>query len=239
MLVVTSVASLPCAEMPETHAVKAIFEYWGYDYRIHLDYLWHGWASKMDWLIEACHRFTEATHIMFVDARDVVVLCPPDELMERWAKFNHPWVYGAEPFIWSPGSFQPEDYPTPPNAMYRYLNSGVSIGEREHMLKWLNKWTDNGKSPPVCLKGDQDWMAARFIESYPDAIKLDTGCELFQNMCGSLVGDTPNCVITPGNVYNRITNTHPAVAHFNGGDVITEPERRGLWEHFSKNPVDG
>jgi len=155
----------------------------------------------------------------------VVVLAGPDEVMERWREFEHPWVYNAEPFIWSPDSFQPEDYPTP-DVTYRYLNSGAYIAEREHLVECFDRWT----IPCYLPRGDQDWMAARFIKEYPDAIALDYGCELFQCMCGSLVGDEPHCTIEPGKVVNHVTETEPLIIHFNGGDDITAPNRRLLWE---------
>lgn len=227
-LVVTSCTDLAFSRKPATEVIRQIMDKWGYDYRPYVDSLWYGWPSKLEYLIRACHEMTDATHIMMIDAQDVVILCDPDELMERWAAFNHPWVYNAEPFIWSPNSFQPEDYPTP-DVVFRYLNAGASISNREHMVKWFDKWTDFGKNKVVCKRGDQDWMAAHFISGYPDAIKLDINCDLFQCMCGSEVEEAPHVEVGPGHVHNLTTGTSPAVIHYNGGTDITEDKRRVLW----------
>jgi len=161
---------------------------------------------------------------MLMDARDVVLLAGEEEIMERWESFDHPWVYNAEPFIWSPGSFEPDDYP-PCDTLYRYLNAGVAIGEREHIIGWFNSWT----LPLYLPTGDQDWMAARYLDSYPAAIKLDSNCELFQCLCGSMVGDDPYVTIERGKVYNRMTDTYPLVIHANGGSDITLPPFDTLW----------
>lgn len=229
-LAVISVISHNLKNEPQVVAVREILKHWGYHHIQHVDYLWHGWASKLDFNDRACRELTDFTHLMYIDARDVVVLAGPDEVMERYFEFGHPWMYNAEPFIWSPGSFEPKDYPTS-YVTYRYLNSGAYIAEREHMVEWFDRWLPDGNIPTL-PRGDQDWMAARFIEEWPDAIMLDSGCSLFQCMCGSLVGDDPHCTIEPGRVVNHITETEPVIIHFNGGDDITADDRRILWAHL-------
>ncbi len=233
-LKVVSVADQVFAGLPKTLAVASVLVHHGFDYTMKLDWLWCGWISKIWHMMDTVNDLASYTHLMFLDCADVILLAGPDEVMERYFKFNHPWVYNAEPFIWSPGSFQPEDYPTP-NVLYRYLNSGASIGEIGHMRHWLNKW---GR-PTSIPAGDQDWMVARFIESYPEAIKLDTNCELFQCMCGSMAFAVPHCAVTQGQVYNRITGTSPKVIHFNGGDDVTTEDRSYLWEHYLRNQQPG
>lgn len=226
-LAVISIISAPLANEPRVCAVRDILDHWGYHHIQLVDYIWRGFVSKLIFGDQMAHELTEFTHLMYVDARDVVVLAGPDEVMERWEQFNHPWVFNAEPFIWTPGSFQPEDYPTP-DCFYRYLNSGAFIAERKHLARWFDRWA----IPLNLPTGDQDWMAARFIEDYPDAIALDVNCELFQCMCGSLMTDEPHCTMEPGKVRNDLTGTEPLVIHFNGGDDITDVDRRELWAHL-------
>lgn len=227
-LKVLSVVDPACAVEPQTVAVRKILAYHGYDHYQKIDYLWFGWPSKLIGFIEMVQTLDESyTHVMLLDGRDVVVLAPQEDVMERFLQFKHPWVYGAEPHIWSPNSFQPEDYPTPQCA-YRYLNAGACIGERMHILKWYSTWTNGFTEGPQCKRGDQDWLAARLIRHYPDAIKLDHYCHLFQNMCGSdqLVD------VIPGHMHNNETDSDPLIIHFNGGTDITVPKRRGLWAHW-------
>jgi hypothetical protein len=183
-------------------------------------------------MIESCSLFEDFTHIMFIDAMDVVVLAGADEVMERFFALGHPWVYNAEINIWSPGSFEPDDYP-PCDTPFRYLNAGACIAEQKHMAYWYSKWTEGGEAIPRHLPGgDQDWVAEHFLLSYPDAIKLDTGCELFQCACGAQMGDDPIIQVSPGKVHNRVTGTDPLIIHFNGGTDITDDQRRILWEHW-------
>jgi hypothetical protein len=228
-LKVLSVVDQAYSVLPRVHAVTDILNHWGYDYTMKVDPLWFGWPSKLIGFIDLVKNLDESyTHVMLIDAADVVVLAPPDQVMEQWLKFEHPWVYNAEPHIWSPGSFTPEEYPTP-ECTYRYLNSGASIGERAHILNWYEQWTEGFTKDPDCKKGDQDWVAERFIKYYPIAIKIDINCELFQCMCGS----DWLTQIKPGAVYNTETETYPLIIHFNGGTDITASDRRGLWEQLT------
>lgn len=234
-LKVASVADQGFAALPKTHATGTILIHHGFDYTMLKDYLWIGWLSKLWHMMDVAGELKgDYSHLMFLDASDIVVLGSPDEVMERYFKLGHPWVYGAEENIWSPDSFQPGDYPTP-NVKYRYLNAGACLGEIGFMDRWLTKWGRPGYIPG----GDQDWLAARFIESYPEAMMLDTNCELFQSMCGSQVEPNPHVILSPGKAYNRVTDTHPLIIHFNGGTDITDEERKPLWQHYLKNRETG
>ena len=224
-LVVLGVVDHAFSLKPKVHAVSAILKSLGYDYRLHEDPLWFGWPSKLISFVEKIPTLVgEATHVMCIDAADVVVLCEQDELMERWEAFNHPWVYNTEPHIWSPNSHTPEEYPTP-DVYNRYFNAGACIGEIHHMIKWYTEWT---QEPIKCKRGDQDWLANRYLWHYPDAMKLDTNCDLFQCMCGN----DKHSEVSPGHLHNTLTGTDPAVIHYNGGTDITKPERRILWDHL-------
>lgn len=239
-LIVTSVISANLEHEPRTVACRNIIKHWGYNFSPYVDRAWTGWPCKLRHIIKFSKRVQQEnhyTHIMFIDARDVILLGTPKQVMDKFLQFNHPWVYNAEPFIWSPGSFLPSDYP-PCDTPWPYLNSGACIAEVNHMVHYFDKWTDGGANPPIHLpRGDQDWTAARFLEDYPDAIKLDNDCELFQCMCGSLTATNPHCIMTPGQVFNQTTNTHPLIVHFNGGDDITSPTRSILWKSLLKTSI--
>jgi len=231
-LKVFSVVNVAFSEMPKTKAVCAILNHWGYDHSQYVDPSWFGWPSKLIGFIRLVSELDPSyTHVMLIDGADIVTLAPPDEVMEKWFKFDHPWVFNAEPFIWSPKSFTPEQYPTP-QCTYRYLNAGANIGEREHIVKWYSEWTNGFTEIPACLRGDQDWYAERFIKHYPEAIQLDHNCELFQCMCGSEVGEDPLVTVKRGEAYNRETDTYPKILHYNGGTDITLPDRSFLWDHL-------
>lgn len=234
-LLVASVVCPAFNKKPSVRAVRDILTCHGFDTYHIVDEAWFGWASKLLALIDTVRKVAEEgiyTHLMFIDGADIVLLDGPDEVMSRYYKLNHPWVYAAEPHIWSINSFTPEQYPTP-DCVYRYINAGASVGYIPHMLHWVNVWTKDGLRPPTHLPaGDQDYLAARFIESYSDAMQLDHNCELFQCMCGSLVGDDPRCTMSSGYVRNNTTGSEPIVIHFNGGDDIMSPDRSYLWQAF-------
>lgn len=239
-LLVAMVTDTACAVEPRTVAVKAVLKHHGFDILHTIPPVWCGQGDYLSKLLGFINIVQEAaavgkyTHLCFVDARDVIFLVGPDEVMERYLTLGHPWVYAAEPFIWPPDSFEPDDYP-PCDTPYRYLNGGASIGEVGHMLEQFNLRTDGGKALPTYLpKGEQGWLATLFLEGHPDAIKLDTGCELFMCLCGSRVGDEPYVTVSPGKVHNRVTGTDPLIVHFNGGDDVTAPGNRELWEHWFK-----
>lgn len=242
-LKVFSVVDPLFATYPKVQVVGRLLEHWGYDHTQKIDYLWYGWMSKLLGFIEMVQALdTSYTHVMLIDGSDVVLLAPPELVMERWFTLAHPWVYNAEPNIWSPDSFTPEQYPTK-QCKYRYLNAGACIGEREHILKWYSEWThgftQTPQHKPRC--GDQDWLAERLIRHWPDAIALDHECYLFQAMCAS----DEHTTVTPGKVYNKLTGSVPVIIHFNGGTDITwevDPRasgrnRRELWEGLLNESV--
>lgn len=225
--------SLNCVFEPGTMAVMEILEHHGWAVEREVEQVWTGFTAKIRWARRCARELTQYTHLMLIDARDVVVLASPDVIMERFLEFDHPWVCNAEPFIWPPGMYLPERYPkcdTP----YRYLNSGAYIAEREHLLDCLTRWPDGGEELKEFMKGrneDGPYFSEKYLNE-PGSIKLDHNCELFQCMCGSQVGEKPFVTVEPGHVHNRVTDTYPLIIHFNGGTNIAAPDRRELWQHW-------
>ena len=222
-LIVASVVDPECAEEAGTQACLAVLKHHGFEVYQKVEPNWRGWGTKLLFAAETCRELVDYTHILFLDGRDVILLAGPDEVMERYYQLDHPWVYGAQDSIWPISSpFGPEDYP-PCDSRYRYLNGGMCLGERKHMERYYRQWTDDISEG---VHSEQLWMATRFLENYPEAIKLDNDCELFQCVTGWW------CKITPGRVYNEDTNTNPLAIHFTGGVDITAPERKILWGHW-------
>jgi hypothetical protein len=174
---------------------------------------WQGLLSKITTALQASRELTDASHILFIDAYDIVPLARPDVIMERFAAFQHPFVMNAEPHIWPPNSFTPEDYP-PCESVWRYLNSGAFLAEREYLRECLERWGNPFGWPSG---NDQDWYATHFLKE-PGCIKLDTKCELFQCLIGGWWAfDT-----APGKLHNTKTNTDPVILHHNGGGSLAE-----------------
>ncbi len=211
-----SLVSADCANEDKTKMVGTIIREHGWELHLKIDPVWLGFASKLRWAHKCARDLTQYTHLAFFDARDVVVLAGPEQTLERFLTFGHPWVCGAEPFPWPANAYDLNTYPVC-NTAYRFLNSGVYIAEREHLLACFEGW-------PEIQGDDQEWLTNRFLEG--DDILLDHNCELFQNMCGS----ESLVEISYQRAYNRATGTCPLVIHYNGGADITRPDRRVLWE---------
>lgn len=215
------------AQAPCTTAVRDILDHWGYDHYQRVVNKQVGLTTKLREYFKLVRDLDASyTHVMLMDAKDVVVLAGPEVVMERWLKFGHPWVFNAEPHIWPPTAGLPEDYPGP-QVCYKYLNSGVSIGEREHILKWYARWTDDFTTVPEEMgPSSQGWLTAHYFEHYHDLLLVDHNCDLFQTMCGSRA----RTIRTPGHCHNTVTGTEPLIIHYNGGADITDPEWCDIWE---------
>lgn len=210
-----------CTKEAWTMAVYSILERHGWTIFREVEPRWAGFNSKLRWAKKCSRELTDYTHLMLVDARDVVVLAGPDQVLEKFLEFEHPWVNATEPNIWPIGSFQESDFPEAPTS-YRFLNSGLYMFEREHAEHlWWEKW------PEIPQNGDdQRYLNTRYIEGYPDDIKLDHMCELFQCEAGSYGQYT----MSFGKFHNNYTNTDPLVIHFNGGSRISQNKWRVLWD---------
>lgn len=216
------------AEEPKTIAVRAILEAKGWDVAAEIEHKWSGFMAKVRWAKTCAEELTQFTHLLLMDARDVVVLDPPEVILERFLEFDHPWVFNAEPHIWPQGMCEPGEYP-PCEGPYRYLNSGAFIAERTHLLDCLSRWSPHGnRLTHIIAMGEDGPFYTNYYLDEPGAIELDHGCELFQCMCGS----DWLCTVTPGDVHNVKMDSHPRIIHFNGGTDITQPDRRELWQHL-------
>jgi len=224
-LKVLSVVDIPFSETPKCEAVRSILDHWGYDHYQKVVPQWKGNITKAKWFIKLVNQLDESyTHVMLIDGSDVVVLAEPAHIMEEFFALDHPWVYAAEANIWPPSSFVPDDYPTPA-VTHRYINAGACLGEREHIIGWFAKF---GR-PFSPIGSDQGWTAEQFLTYYPDAIQIDYGCRLFQCM-NRQSNDVVSVV--EGSVHNIEEDTFPLIIHYNGGQDITTPERRILWQNL-------
>lgn len=218
--------------LPGAVAVREILKKKGWDVECEVEEVWTGFRRKLHWAHRCARELTRFTHLMLIDSGDVVVLGTPDEVMARYMEFDHPWVCSAEPFIWPADMYPPERYPAC-DTPYRHLNSGAYIAEREHLLACLDRWPAGGIELKDFMRGrgEDGPFLTEFYLNDPGSIVLDHECKIFQSMCGSQVGDDPYVIVTPGQAYNRVTDSYPLVIHFNGGGDITTKENRILWDY--------
>lgn len=179
---------------------------------------WRGFGEKLLMGIRASDELKEYTHLMLMDAFDVIVAGSAADILNRFMEFGHPFVCQAELNCWPDREKAPR-YPSSPT-MWRYLNSGLYVVEREY-LGWL--WRKHGPIDPGVY--DQRWVTDVFLND-PGSIVLDTGCRLFQ----SLHGVQRFVERKDGRIYNNQTGTYPLVAHHHGGADIRDAYASGLWK---------
>ena len=217
-IIAISIISENLVDEPKTQASFSTLESHGWLYKRRVTLYWGGFQQKLKCVYDLAQTYRNFTHILFVDARDVVLLGTPDQVLERFLEFDHPWVCGAEVNLWPVGSFPRDVFPKS-STCWRFLNSGAYVANREHLLACFEKWPDIPNDAD-----DQRWLASRFLEN-PGDILLDYKCKLIQNMCGS----DHLMFMEYGRAYNMLTHTEPLIVHFNGGTDITASDRRGLW----------
>jgi hypothetical protein len=206
----------------KTAASAQIVREKGFDYMLRVEDKWAGYPTKLWYAQEMARKLVDYTHILFLDARDIVVLGTPEQVFECFETFCHPWVCGAECNRWPPNIAEIEDYPRSPTP-WRFLNSGAYLAEREYLLEHLDRWLY--EYPPEWGICDQGWMTRRYIEE-PGAILLDHECRLFQTMFGSW----QHCETSYGKLHNTLVDTYPLVIHHNGGADIRDEQIGRLWK---------
>jgi len=192
---------------------------------------WRGLSQKL----EAAHAYAaalpESHAILFTDAFDVLFCDTPDNILAQYLLQDAPLLFSAECGCW-PHVMEDQkacfdgpvgkSYPKSPTP-YRYLNSGTWIGMAKpatDMLKAVMVEAGNqfGNANDQKLVADM-YMAGRF------GIKLDFYNKLFQSMHMTLDPPLPRCnpvsdvelAETNHKWRNKLTNSEPAVLHFNGG----------------------
>lgn len=205
--------------------VKSIIEKHGIPFKPYeFHNRWRGnYANKLRTAFQASKELTDYTHILFLDAFDIVVLAGVEQIMKRFEKFNHPWVCNSEPNIWPAGyahSFKAEDYP-PCDSRWPFLNSGAYLAEREYLKECFERWE-------IPNRTDDQWYLTEKYLHRPGCIKLDTNCELFQ----CLIGGWWAFESSPGRLHNNQTGTDPLILHHNGGGRLTEERMKVFYEHL-------
>lgn len=179
---------------------------------------WRGFGEKLLMGQRASAELTQYTHLMLIDAFDVIVMASAGEILTRFMEFGHPFVCQAEINCW-PDREKSSRFPAC-DSHWKYLNSGLYVVERKYLG---SLWQKHGPIDPSVY--DQRWVIDVFLND-PGCIMLDTGCVLFQ----SLHGSQQHLEMRGKRLYNRCTGTYPLVAHHQGGADIRDDFARKLWE---------
>lgn len=141
--------------------------------------------------------------VLFMDAYDVVYKGNTQAILEQYATFDKPLIFGAEK-VCSPGGFESKYPEHTKQYPFRYLNSGLFIGKIWAFRECFREYVF------VDAINDQLWWKLKFLER-PDLIDLDYTNKMFLNCCNvdkhsiQLINDTIH--------YN---DKKPYILHFNG-----------------------
>lgn len=168
----------------------------------------------------------KSKYIVFVDAFDVVFADKLDNIMGKFNSLECPILIGAEKNCF-PQNFQKEYDKLPHTSSYKYLNSGVIIGEVEAILTVLEAmdapnlprdYHDPNKGYNHHFN-DQAYYMDLYLRQ-PIPMKLDYDCTIAQNMQDVKEGDfilSQKSSVIQNGIINMETNSVPSIIHWNGG----------------------
>jgi hypothetical protein len=170
--------------------------------------------------------------ILFSDGYDAIFLAGEFEILEKFNRFNSDLVFSAEENCW-PDESLASRYPVSDAGAYKFLNSGGFIGKAGVIAAMLRTKVGDSKN----YRGSNQYVWTRRFLDNQDVISLDTQGELFCTLSSKednkyLPKDgsndfrpyiefkekwfTDNFEIQNGRLYDRIRQTWPSHAHFNG-----------------------
>ena len=169
-------------------------------------------------------------NIVFIDAFDVVFADTVESIMDKFNSFNSPIVIGAEKNCF-PNNFQKEYDRLQHTSSFKYLNSGVIVGETEAILTVLEAmdapnlprdYHDPNKGYNHHFN-DQAYYMDLYLRQ-PVKMILDYQCLIVQNMQDVSMDDISlfgGMGIHPpsepiSKIRNKETNTFPSIIHWNG-----------------------
>lgn len=177
-----------------------------------------GLGSKPNWQCRAIkEKMFDTKYAMLVDSWDLFFAEHPDRAFEKYLSFNSPIVLNAEVNCF-PGDTRPE-YDKLSDKKYRYLNSGVIIGETDAILAALeamgapNIQEDYRKEDGNWWhQNDQGLWLENFLKQ-PVKMSLDYKQEITQTLHDI---DIDEFEFTDKGIRNKTTGSYPSIFHANG-----------------------
>ena len=162
-----------------------------------------GGGMKINLLREYIEDLPPNDVIFFVDGYDVFMGAELKGVVERYLGFKSRVLFAAESNCWPDSTIADTFPPAEYNSKYRFLNSGLFIGEVRELKKIL-------KNPIKNNEDDQLYYQKVFLSGEFD-IKLDYEAYIFQT-------HEPAMQIKCSQLYNPITRCFNCVYHGNGGE---------------------
>ncbi|MEQ8524383.1 glycosyltransferase domain-containing protein [Gracilimonas sp.] len=181
---------------------------WGKEYTSH--------KCKSIWLIEYLDNLPDDEIVLYTDAYDALMLCPKEEIIEKYDQLGHSVIYSAEQNINIDGTFLEKVaiYLRVRNREkpYRFLNAGQWIG-RAGTVRNIIKETLSSDKFDSKNNNDQS-LLIEYMSYFPDVIKLDTKNIIFSCTAGRTGLEKDDYSIKNDRIFNSITKTTPCSIHF-------------------------
>lgn len=191
---------------------------------------WEGLSQKLAAALDAVRRLPPDCVVLFSDAYDVLYARDLASVAVDFRALGRPLVFSAECGCWphvlrDRGRTCRDKFPPSPTP-YRYLNSGGWIGTAAAASTFLRRLVDDAAAATqqdFHKLNDQELAADLYLRGDVD-LALDFYATIFQPT-HAVRDDTavPDCDPVPhlaphrGILRNVLTDTLPAVYHFNGG----------------------
>ncbi len=169
---------------------------------------WPGWVGRLKMVLSKIEqlRFDGFTHLIHVDAWDVICLGGPDEIAPAMADAgNPPMLMAAEAAPW-PDYHRADKYPAR-QLPWWFCHSQYTIDLSQQVPIGLGVERDD--------EDDQRHLTSLYLAKTP-GIVLDTKCRIIQSIAHNHPWENFHEIREDGRVYNKLTGTRPVFFHANG-----------------------
>lgn len=189
------------------HRLMRSCRYWGWPLEI-INSPWLGWCGRLkkvlsnrDWLLGSGY-----SHLIHVDAYDVVAMGPPDELSYKLSLYNDPHLLiGAEHGCWPDGDRRERFGEIQSHWWFPHSQYVIDL-EREIPSQLLDVHDH---------EDDQRHLSNLFLAGH-DWISIDRGCHIIQSFAFCHPHENFFEKNTSGRWRNKLTNSYPLFWHGNG-----------------------
>jgi len=201
------------------HGIEPVLLGWGEP--------WIGFGKKTGDIRDYAASLPESEIILSVDPFDVIFLCGPDEIEEKFRNSGSKILLGAMKL----GKVMQRVYDTEFNKSgksapetphgYNYLNSGTYITTAGFFVKLIDRFISEYGMTPVSM--DQEIFTSLYINGR-DEIEIDWKCEIFHNLLFSnpltRKPDMADIRFAGGRIFNYSTGTSPCLLHASGNALM-------------------
>ncbi len=153
------------------------------------------------------------THVLYTDGDDSFFTWNKESIMADYIFLGSPPCLISAELECAPVQNIAGLFLTP--GPYRYICAGGFMGEIDYLIEKLQLIKATYIDNPEIECNDQAYWSLGLVEGHLDGTEVDSGCEVFQTMSGGAIKDLVWDQATKS-YHNIITESSPAVLHFNG-----------------------